>query len=287
MSNILYFLYRAKKRLLPTLKMRHYSFVENMRGRLVQSLRKEPVEILGQRMLLDTNDALNLALNRIYEPAETELLQKLIKPGDTIVDVGANIGYYSLIFAKAVGPTGTVFGFEPDPGNFSLLTQNLKLNGHENVTMVNKAVTDKSGEIELFVSPGCPADHRIYDSGDGRQKLTIPAVALDDYFSEIKAQIDLIKMDIQGAEFFAVKGMKKVLATNPKVKLLTEFWPFGLKRAGVDPMDYLKLLREIGLKVLYFDESNKTLRTAEMQELIDLTPVAEPIYCNLLCEPER
>jgi len=285
MSKLLYFLYRAKKSLLPNLKIRQFAVVEKMRDSLVQSIKQQPVEILGQKMLLDQGDALDLALNRIYEPAETELLQKLIQPGYTIVDVGANIGYYSLIFAKATGPAGKVFSFEPDPGNFSLLNQNLAMNGHVNVATVNKAVTAESGSINLFISDECPADHRIYDSGDGRKSLSIPSVSLDDYFASLDVKIDLIKMDIQGSEYFAVQGMRKVLASNPNIKLLSEFWPFGLKRSGIEPIDYLKLLQDVGLKLSYFDEADRTIRPVVIEELVQRYPVAVPIYCNLLCEP--
>jgi FkbM family methyltransferase len=283
-NSLFYQLYRVKKKVLPGLNLRQFSIVQKFRDMLIASLRRSPVDVLGQKMFLDVRDSLDLALNRIYEPVETALLQRLIKPGDTIVDIGANIGYYSLIFARATTAAGQVFSFEPDPSNYSLLAQNLKLNGHSNVTAENCAVTAESKEIELFISNDSLADHRIYDSGDGRRSVKVPGVALDDYFAGKNVRIDLIKMDIQGAEFFAVQGMRRTLAKNRSVKLLTEFWPFGLKRAGVQAGDYLRLLEEIGLKITFVDEVTHVMSPANIDELVSRYSPEGPGYCNLLCE---
>lgn len=283
-STLLFQLYRAKKAILPNLNLRQFKVVQKLRANLIASLRRKPVEVLGQQMLLDSRDSLDLALNRIYEPTETALLQELINPGDTIVDIGANIGYYSLIFARATTPAGRVFSFEPDASNFSLLNQNLKLNGHRHVLTENKAATAETGDIELFVSDGSLADHRIYDSGDGRRSVKIPGIALDDYFANVDGEIHLIKMDIQGAEYFAVQGMRKMLQKNLKVKLLTEFWPFGLKRAGVEAIEYLRLLQDIGLEISTVDEVTGEISLADIEELATRYSTEHAGgYCNLLC----
>src|SRR5262249_36182110 len=155
------------------------------------------------------------AANGVYEPFETGLLQNQLRPGDVVVDVGANIGYYTLLFARCVGPRGRVFAFEPDQTNFDLLRRNVERNGYTNVTLVRKAVAAQSGKLRLYLCEDNKGDHRTYDSHDGRPSLEIDAVSLDDYFAGERGSIALIKMDIQGAEEGALRGMRRLLADNP------------------------------------------------------------------------
>ncbi len=101
-------------------------------GRLINMLRDGsggPVRVLGHRMFLDRFDSLSLSVVGRHEQCITELVQQIIKPGDIVLDIGANIGYYTLIFARCVGPTGHVYAFEPDPGSFALLQKNVQING--------------------------------------------------------------------------------------------------------------------------------------------------------------
>jgi len=115
-----------------------------------------------------------------------------------VVDIGANIGYYTLIFARLVGEQGRVFAFEPDPANFSLLAKNVAVNNYHNVELIQKAVSDQTGNARLYLSPKSTVDHRIYSSNDNRKFIDVEAVRLDDYFLDNNGKIDFIKMDIQG-----------------------------------------------------------------------------------------
>ena len=88
-----------------------------------------------------------------YEPFETELLLSQLGPGNVVLDLGGNIGYYTLLFARRVGPSGKVFAFEPDPDNFALLQENIESNGYENVVLVPKAAADRAGPARLYAAP--------------------------------------------------------------------------------------------------------------------------------------
>src|SRR5258708_4586206 len=145
-------------------------------------LRPSSVVVQGQRMWLDDKDSLELATREIYEPMETRLFKKEIKPGQTVLDIGANIGYYTLIAAKLVGPSGKVYAFEPDPTNFKILKKNVERNGHSNVVLVNQAVADKNKKVRLYLNPANKGDHRIYDSKDGRSSIAVRTIRLDDLF---------------------------------------------------------------------------------------------------------
>lgn len=227
----------------------------------------------GHKMFLDSKDSLHLSINGIYEPFETELVKKEIKKGDVVLDIGANIGYYTLIFAKLVGENGKVFAFEPDPTNFSLLKKNVEINGYGNrVVLVQKAVSNKTEKIKLYLCEDNKGDHRIYDSHDGRQSIEIEAIRLDDYFKNYNGTIDFIKMDIQGAEGWAIQGMHNLLKKNKTVKIVTEFWPIGLKGSGIDPDEYFKILIELGFKLYEINEQEKKIK-----------PINIPKVTNLLC----
>jgi FkbM family methyltransferase len=167
-----------------------------------------------------------------------------------VVDAGANIGVYSQFLSRTVGPTGVVHSFEPAPANFRRLqsaTRNLV-----NVRLSQAAVGESSGRSKLYVSDKLNVDHRTYaTTGDSRCAVPVDIVALDNYFKPGE-RVDLIKMDIQGYELRALRGANRVLADNPDIKLLVEFWPYGLKQARtswVELVDWLQarnmLVREI------------------------------------------
>src|SRR5258708_4633510 len=165
-----------------------------------------PVFVHGHPMVLheakiDRYISPALRASGIFEPFETELAKVLIKPGDVVLDLGANIGYYTLLFARLVGPAGRVYAFEPEPANCALLKKNVELNGYENVVLVSKAVSNQTGLGKLFLCDFNQGDHRLYDSKDGRPHIEIETVELDRFFHNYGGSFDFIKFDIQGAEW--------------------------------------------------------------------------------------
>jgi len=197
------------------------------------------------QMYLDEKDTLGLSLGRAHEPHIIELIKKQIAEGDVVIDLGANIGYFTLIFSKLVGPRGKVFAFEPDPTNFSILKENVSLNKCLNVTLIQKAVSKYSHKGTIYLNDENRGDHRIFDSGDNREKIDgIEITSLDDYFDTSKIKIDFIKMDIQGSEILALKGMEKILEENKNIKILAEFWPNGFKKAKTDPKEFFEILEK-------------------------------------------
>lgn len=241
------------------------------------------VIVQGHRMWLDDKDALELAVHGVYEPVETELLKKTLKQGQTFVDVGANIGYYTLLAARLVGPKGRVYAFEPDRSNFSLLVKNVRQNGYTNVVAVPRAVSSKSRIQRLYLSESNPGDHQLFDSKEGRKSVEVQAVALDNWFKKGKEKIDLIKMDIQGAEAAALEGFKRLMRRNPRLKLITEFWPYGLDRAGYSPSGYLRSLGKLGFKLWEVSEKDKTVRPARPADILKRCTPENRNYTNLFC----
>jgi FkbM family methyltransferase len=180
------------------------------------------------------------AFKAYTDRAERKLLRSILFAGAVVVDAGANIGVYSRVLSRCVGPTGVVHSFEPSPENFRRLqaaTRKLA-----NVRLSQAAVGECSGKSELYVSAKLNVDHRTYPTEVvSRYAIPIDIVALDDYFKPGQ-RVDLIKMDIQGYELHALRGADRVLARNPNVKLLLELWPYGLKQAGANWTELINTL---------------------------------------------
>ncbi|MFA5793503.1 MAG: FkbM family methyltransferase [Candidatus Brocadiia bacterium] len=238
-------------------------------------------DVQGHKMFLDPYDSLSLSMNGVYEPLETSIVKQYVKKGDIVLDIGANIGYYTLLFARLVGDEGKVYAFEPEPDNFELLKKNVEINKYENVVLIQKAVSDVGGKIRLYLSGDNKGDNRIFDSDDNRPYIDVDMVSLSDYFSDYKGKVDFVKMDIQGAEGRVVKGMINLLNNNRQIKIISEFWPEGLDRAGTKPEEYLMTLESFGFKLNIIDEEQSKIISMGVDELIKIYERHEE--WNLFC----
>ena len=211
---------------------------------------------------------------------EIALLKKYIKPGDTVLDIGANIGYYAEILSNIVGEKGTVHCFEPDERNFSYLKKSA--NGLHNLFINHAAVGPVTGHISIFTSKELNVDHRTYKPAEYDQELKIKSVAIDDYLATLPSpvsKVDFIKMDIQGFEMEAIKGMEKTLDANPNIKLISEFWPYGLRTAGSSVVDYFNLLESKKFNCYLLEKNSLTLLTSEKVKAIE--PLGKEQYFNI------
>jgi FkbM family methyltransferase len=187
------------------------------------------------------------AFKAYADRAERQLLKRILSAGDVVVDAGANIGIHSQFLARCVGAAGIVHSFEPSPENFKhLQSATRKL---ANVRLSQAAVGEFSERARLYLSDKLNVDHRTYmTEEESRHTVPIDIIALDDYFKPGQ-RVDLIKMDIQGYELHALRGASRVLADNSDLKLLVEFWPYGLKQAGVNWLELLDTLQNKNMLV--------------------------------------
>lgn len=287
MRKIIIKIYRAIVKVLYGTGIEKFKPLRLIHDFFIRFLKTNTAIVDGHKMLLDSTDSLYLSINGEYEVLETSLVKKVVKPGNIVVDIGAHIGYYTLIFAKLVGPTGKVFAFEPDPENFSLLKKNIEMNGYKNVILVQKAVADKNSKIKLYLSEKNKGDHRIYDSFDNREVVEVEAIKLDDYLKDYLDKINFIKMDIEGAEGGAILGMKNLLAQNKNIKLISEFWPIGLKRFGITAAEYLKILLAEGFTLYQINENKKKIVPITPDELLKTLTIENQHHTNLFCLREK
>lgn len=216
-------------------------------------------------------------LKRRQDREEINFFRQTIQPGMTVLDIGANIGFYSQILAELVGTTGTIHSFEPDNVNFQRLT---KSTAHlPQVKLVNKAVTDYSGVLKIYTSKMLNVDHRSYEVEDYDQVFEIPCTSVDDYLGA-NNKVDVIKMDIQGAEYTALKGMIKTLSANPPIQMLIEFWPHGLKSAGYSAVQLFELIQAYGFR-MYLREDGKSLEIND-KNILTYQEKPKEYYRNIL-----
>jgi len=218
-----------------------------------------------------------------YEPETTHFFEGLLRPGMVTVDLGAGIGYYSLIFARKVGDTGRVYAFEPQPSNCTVFRQSIHANGYDNiVTIVEKCVSDRPGLVTLHFTEAGDEGASLYESKEvsGRQ-LVVEAVTLDKFFeSEGWPKVHVMKMDIEGAEKAALEGMRVLVAKNPSLKLVIEFNYKVQAAVGISPTEYFDTLIELGFSKFW--ALRKGLQAIGIPRDIPYFFQSGPI--NLLCE---
>ncbi len=197
---------------------------------------------------------------RIWEAQESKLAVRSLREGDVAVDLGANVGYYTLLAGKLVGDAGRVYAFEPDPVNFALLERNVRLNGLRNVVLEQRAASNANGDALLFANPRFRGDSRLYDVPAGepiatllgidepRETVEVKTIRLDDYFTGRETAIDFIKIDTQGAEAVILEGMRETLLRSTDLVMALEFVPQLIRDFGADPEKMMEQLAELDLR---------------------------------------
>ena len=216
----------------------------------IRQLLPKQIEIHGATIVLNPTDpVVSGALHfGVYEKAETRFFQSACRDGMTFLDVGANLGYYTALAARAVGPNGRVLAVEPDPDSFGYLEQTIAANAVGNVQAFPVAASDAPATLPLYISTDNRGDNRLYASGEDRPQVEVAARPLDALLRENKIDtVDLIKVDVQGYESKVIAGLRETITASPNLTLLTEFWPQGIDEAGEDANEFLQTLRELGL----------------------------------------
>lgn len=187
------------------------------------------------------------------DKTEIDVLKSIIKPGDTILDIGSNIGFYAKILSALTGEKGHVYCFEPDTLNFKYLKNNTK--GLCNISLFNNAVSDKEGVLKVYKSKLLNVDHRTYPVNNYDSVEEIKAISIDDLIAKgIIKNVKVIKIDIQGYELTAFKGMTQLLSNTNDLKIIAEYWPHGFKRAGTTAVEFFDFFNELNYHFYMIDE---------------------------------
>lgn len=287
----LYIYKKAKKNLGGYEILRKFPFLRPLNNFIISQAKTKFAIVDGHKMFLDQHDTLKLSTDGIFEPVETNLVKRAVRKGSVVLDIGANIGYYTLIFAKLVGEHGKVFAFEPEPFNFKLLKKNVEINNYQNVILQNSAISNNNGKTKLYLSQEQSGTHRIFPSDMcSNNYVEVEMIRLDDYFKNnvLAEKISFVKIDVEGAELGVLEGMKSLLELNKKLEILIEFIPPYIKEFGANPIDILILLENYNFKIHLVN-----YKTQKIEEVLDKNILLKkydgyrkgdyPVVINLLC----
>lgn len=228
----------------------------------------------------------------IYEKETCSLFRTVVKPGMVVIDIGAHIGYFTLLFSRLVGARGRVYAFEADPTNYALLVKNTRRCG--NIIPIKRAVSEKTGMIDFYHCEEKSGSHSVLPNiplSFRRHKIAVPAVSLDLFLEHTGiSRIDVIKMDIEGGESAALRGMERTLQT-PGLQLVIEFAPAWIRASGISPEEFLRQLTSYRFEIngitkkglvpahATVDGETVALLMGEPQEI----PYCKNAFVNLSC----
>lgn len=223
---------------------------------------------------------------KVGEKYELELFKRIVKRNMIIFDIGANIGIYTLRAAKLIGDRGNVYAFEPEIYNYTLLKKRVKKEGIKNVLVEKLALSDKKGKTRLFIDGFNPGNHsfssnNLYCSGGSQ---LVKTTTIDKYISANKIKkVDLIVMDVQGAESNILRGAINLLKKG-NTRIMMEYWPQGIQNLGKDPFELIKRLVSYGYKIDVIDKQKKRLVRTKPNVLCKeaATWLNSPKYTNLI-----
>lgn len=232
--------------------------------------------IYGHKIYVDTRDQSltpHILIDGAWERWITKAFRALVRPGMTVIDIGANIGWYSILGAAAVGPEGTVMSFEANPALAELVFRSLMVNGFvKRTTVVPKAVYETSKRLTLNVFANCMANNSLFDATelaelcrDEIRTLEVDCVSLDDYLPA-GTHVDFVKMDAEGAEPFILRGARRVIAENPHLQIMMEVTPKILAKSVDDVGAFFGEIRDLGLSMWRVD-LDSTLIPTDAEEL--------------------
>lgn len=204
---------------------------------------------LNSRLLISTKNprlGLSLRTSGEFEAKQTKLFLKAVKPGDIVFDIGANVGYYTVLASKKVGRRGKVFAFEPDPHNLTFLQKNQQINNCQNVEIIEKAVADKDGKSYFLQDTSNPGESRLSNKGE----ITVETITLDTFISQKKIKkVDVIKIDIEGAEIQALKGGREFLKNSKNIKIFIECNQTKLKESKKTVDELIKKILSLKFEI--------------------------------------
>jgi FkbM family methyltransferase len=224
-------------------------------------------------MVLDPRDFVSrhLYISGDYETMTTRLFAAILGPGDRVLDIGANIGYFTLISSHLVGPDGKVYSFEASPVIYTMFQKHCWLNGCDNVVLYNKAVSASKGILKFHTGP---EDHFGISSLreiDGGRTHQVEAISLNDILSEIE-QIRLVKIDVEGAEHEVLRGMTELIERD-RPYIILELTDKFLREMGSSAAQVLEFLQSMRYRTLSIDWD-------KLREMSDVSG-----QCNVLCCP--
>ncbi len=235
-------------------------------------------EYKGVKLTLSTKDTAIVPsiLGGYFESLELDLFAKAAEGSKIVFDVGANIGLFSCVAGKALQAGGVVYAFEPIAENAKYFRQNLLNNDLTNVELIESAVGQEVGALDIFVSTESIANHSASRRHSrGSESISVPMTSVDAFVSSRGiGHVDVIKIDVEGYDGYVLKGAVETIK-NHRPTIFVEYDPVGLKDCGFEPADFADLLFSTYDYCVRVDEVSQKASRLTKQALLEL-----PVYCN-------
>ena len=209
--------------------------------------------------------------NGEYEPEETKLIKSLVKSNDVCLDIGANIGYFTVLMAKQCK---MVYAFEPEYTNFQLLAKNLMTNNINNVVGYNKAVSWKSGYDKLYICDKSHGMHRLYKSKHCNGHLEVATIRID----SLGLKPDFVKIDVEGFEHKVILGMIATLEEHHPT-IVMEFHPPSIEESGHHPRGIYDQLTVLGYDIRLVPNIDETISYEDLYNATNNESGGQNLYC--------
>lgn len=199
--------------------------------------------IYGHKVYVDTRDrsiASHLLMDGFWEPWITDVFMRRLRPGATVVEVGANFGFYTLLAASIVGPGGRVVAFEANAETCRLLYASVEINGFlDRCQLVPRAVSDRCGSLTFYkatehLGGSSVADPTVHFPEETVRAEVVEAVSLDAFLAGDPRPVDFLKIDAEGSEPAILRGARQLLRRSPDLEGIIEFSPTLIADAGED-----------------------------------------------------
>jgi FkbM family methyltransferase len=235
----------------------------------------------GHKILVDTRDlftAPHVLLDGIWERHVENAVRRLLKPGATAVEIGANIGYHTLAMAERIGPAGKLYAFEANPELARLVEKTVAMNGYaDRVEVASCAVTSKTGPVSF--------DFMTYANGGGHisvgephpdeTRIVVAGTTLDERLTHVAA-IDMLRIDAEGAEPLIISGAPALIGRSPTLVIVME-WSVLMMSARMDVRQFMGLLNQRGFRVWLIEPSSSRL-TAIDPETLPKLPHSDVVF---------
>jgi len=242
---------------------------------------------LGFRMRVDGNSQAGRVVFATgdYEPEVADVVVATLRPGDVFVDVGAHIGYFTMLGAQCVGPTGLVLAFEASPTTAAELAHNVGLNGFENVQVRRDALSDESGTVEFFRGPAGNTGLGSLRADAGGLAHTVPAVRLDDVL-EPGRRVSLIKIDVEGAEHRVLRGAESCLKRD-RPEVVLELTDRFLRDMGSSAADLAEWMTGLGYRMFWLGWEGTTEADLPLRNGVPVPAQANVLFTTDTPRPDR
>ena len=261
--------------------------LRNITNWIIKRLLPSKVKIGKYFLYLNPNDPVvsGAIFFNVYEKSESNFIKSICYEGMNILDIGANIGFYTALFSQSAGDDGMVIAIEPDKESYKYLSKSINSFYYKNVLSFRIAASDTKQKLPLFISTENRGDNRLYSTDQKRNSMIVDCITVDELLKENKIKnLDLIKIDVQGYEPKVLKGMIKIVKSSKELILLSEFWPKGILEAGEDPQEYLIMLRKMQFQLFELKQNGSLVILKPREDKKFIKKYSGRRYTNIICK---